>query len=130
MTDHLVQVPRPEIGRQVWDAFVETTEEAWLWHRYDLIEALLTWPGRSDLSFGIVDGSRGERVVAVVPLNLVLQHCKRRRFVHFRDWISWGITDTDPVAIEVLEILLIGELTSIRILDSRQPLGPQHASEY
>jgi hypothetical protein len=59
--------PRAEIGREAWDAFVESSEECWLWHRWDLIEALSSWPGRHDISFALVD-QKG-RLLAIVPLH-------------------------------------------------------------
>lgn len=60
---------RLEVGRKTWDAFVDGSDEAWLWHLFDFQEALATWPGRRDLSFAVADG-RGE-ILAAVPLHLV-----------------------------------------------------------
>jgi len=59
---------RPEIGRTAWDALADASDQAWLWHRYDLQEALATWPGWHDVSFGV--DYRGE-LAALVPLHLV-----------------------------------------------------------
>ena len=59
--------PRVEISKDKWDAFVDSSDEAWLWHRYDLIEALSTWPTYLDISFAIVD--EHDTLLAVVPLH-------------------------------------------------------------
>ncbi|RJR43073.1 MAG: GNAT family N-acetyltransferase [Deltaproteobacteria bacterium] len=61
---------RREIGQKAWDAFVDRADEAWLWHLFPFQDAFATWPGRSDLSFAVVDASRAE-LLAVVPLQLV-----------------------------------------------------------
>lgn len=60
-------LPRAEIGEDKWDAFVDASDEAWLWHRYDLIEALSTWPTYRDVSFAIVDGQGA--LLAAIPLH-------------------------------------------------------------
>lgn len=62
--------PRAEIDRAVWDAFVDASDEAWLWHRYDLLDALATWPGRRDISFCVVEDD-GDAIVALLPLDNV-----------------------------------------------------------
>jgi hypothetical protein len=58
--------PRTEIGEAAWDALVEASPDAWLFHLWDLVEGLLLWDGREDASFAIVDAD--DRPVAVVPL--------------------------------------------------------------
>ena len=59
-------VPRKDVDRDDWNSFVDRIDTAWLWHRQELIDALLTWPGSSDAS---VAGVRpGGMIVAVVPL--------------------------------------------------------------
>ena len=67
---HLLTRTRIETGRDAWQAFVEASEEAWLWHHYDLQDALAAWPGRHDLSFAVHDPDAGGRIVAIVPLHL------------------------------------------------------------
>lgn len=71
MNSHLKVIPRQEIGRATWDAFVDSSDEAWLWHRYDLQDALSAWPGRNDLSLGIEDLSQGGEIIAIIPLHIV-----------------------------------------------------------
>ena len=61
---------RKELGRNAWDAFADASDEAWLWHRYDLQEALETWPGSVDESFALME-PEGERTLALVPLRRV-----------------------------------------------------------
>lgn len=59
-------VSRQQLGRDAWDAAVDASPEAWLWHRYDVCDATVCdWPGRSDTGFAVLS-SRGE-VEAVVP---------------------------------------------------------------
>jgi len=59
-------VSREELGQDAWDAAVEDSPEAWLWHLWDLIDGLRTWPGYRDHSFAILS-DRGE-VEALVPV--------------------------------------------------------------
>ncbi len=51
MAEPMDIVPRGEIGREAWDAFVDTSDEAWLWHRYNSIDVLLKSPEHRDASF-------------------------------------------------------------------------------
>lgn len=62
-------IGRGALGRETWDAFVEGCAEAWLWHTFDLQDALCTWPTREDASFAVIDKNDGGRVCAVVPLH-------------------------------------------------------------
>ncbi len=66
---HYSIAPRAYVPRDEWDAFVDASDEAWLWHRYDLQDALATW-GRNDFSFALRDTSAGN-VLAVVPQHLL-----------------------------------------------------------
>ncbi len=59
-------VPRKDVDRDDWNSFVDRSDAAWLWHRQELIDALLTWPGSSDASVAAV--RPGGEIVAVVPL--------------------------------------------------------------
>lgn len=58
---------RSDVGRERWDAFVDASDQAWLWHRWDLIDALALWPGYRDASYAVVDGQG--RLLAVMPLH-------------------------------------------------------------
>lgn len=58
--------PRRDLGCKDWDDLVDASDEAWLWHRYDLQDALETWPGSTDESFALM-APDGEHL-AVVPL--------------------------------------------------------------
>ena len=68
MTEATRVVTRRDVGRVAWDAFVDWSDEAWLWHRYDLQDALATWPGRSDASFALC---AGDEPLAIVPVHFV-----------------------------------------------------------
>jgi hypothetical protein len=82
-----VAFTRRELGRQQWDAFVDSADEAWLWHRYDLQDALAKWRGHSDLSFAILD-SRTNEVLALLPIHLVSG--KLYRFIPWNTLQSTG----------------------------------------
>ena len=67
MTAGFEIIARTDLGREAWDSFVEDSDDAWLWHRFDLQDALATWSGRTDLSFALYEPGRKKRVIAVVP---------------------------------------------------------------
>jgi hypothetical protein len=64
-------VPRCDIGRETWNAFVDRSDDAWLWHRFEFQEAIATWAGRQDLSFAVVTGGGGGDLLAIVPAQSV-----------------------------------------------------------
>jgi hypothetical protein len=78
--DNLKIISRPELGQHAWDGLVESSDEAWLWHRYDLQDAASTWSGKTDFSFAIIDENLGGTVVAIIPLHGV------SRRVSFWSW--------------------------------------------
>ena len=59
-------VPRPEASSDGWEALVTASSTGWLWHGDDYLDALTTWPDRSDHSFAIIDPTG--RLIAAVPL--------------------------------------------------------------
>lgn len=61
---------RKDLGAEDWDALADASDEAWLWHRYDLQDALGTWPGSTDESFAVTDIESGQ-AVALVPLRRI-----------------------------------------------------------
>ncbi len=64
-------ISRLEVGQEAWDAFVDASDEAWLWHRFDFSDTISTWPDRCDISFAVFDDGTPEKIVAVVPLQLI-----------------------------------------------------------
>jgi hypothetical protein len=68
-------VDRNLLGRLAWDDFVARSDDAWLWHRFDLQDALALWPGRRDISFAILNNEGA--VVAIMPLQVVAWKQKR-----------------------------------------------------
>ncbi len=56
------------MSKSDWDSFVDISPQAWLYHTYDLQDAVSTWPGKSDLSFALVDENRSGSIVAILPL--------------------------------------------------------------
>jgi len=63
---------RAGIDRKSWDDLAATSDDAWLWHLADYVDAMLTWPRFRDASFGVFDETG--RLVATVPLYF----CARR----------------------------------------------------
>ena len=61
---------RRDMGCKDWDAFADASDEAWLWHRYDLQDALETWPGSTDESFALM-APDGDEALALVPLRRI-----------------------------------------------------------
>ena len=60
-----------EADIEAWNAFVDVSDEAWIWHRCEFINAMATWVGRSNISFSVLDEKAGGDMVAVVSLHLV-----------------------------------------------------------
>jgi len=74
--------PRRDVAREKWDAFVEANDEAWFWHRGDLIEALALWHDHQDASFAVVD--RRGALLALMPLHRkVVRVARVVPIVHF-----------------------------------------------
>ncbi len=63
--------PRQAVVRAAWDAAATSFGEAWLWHRWEAVEAYATWRNTVDRSFALVDTSASRQVRALVPLRLV-----------------------------------------------------------
>lgn len=63
-------VPLVDIDKDRWDAFAGASDEAWLWHRSDLIRTLTSWPGRKDLSFALIEDESNE-IFAIFPLHRI-----------------------------------------------------------
>ncbi len=63
--------PRTGIDRTQWDAFAERSPYAWLYHTYDMQDAIATWPGKNDLSFALVDEEKSGEIVAIIPLHRI-----------------------------------------------------------
>lgn len=70
MSPDNVAVRRTEVDPAEWDAFVDASDEAWLWHRHAMQDALATWAGRQDLSFAVRERPGGQ-LIAVMPLHVV-----------------------------------------------------------
>lgn len=60
-------LPRMQLDAAVWNRFADESSEAWLWHRWEAIDAYAAWDGWSDASFAIEDDGR---LAAIVPLHL------------------------------------------------------------
>ncbi len=71
MTEPFEAVPRNEIQPGLWDGFCDSSDQAWLWHRYAFQTVLCTWPGRKDASFAVRESSGQRRLLALVPLHRI-----------------------------------------------------------
>lgn len=76
--------PRSGLDDAAWNGLVSVSDEGWLWHRAEFVDTLLTWPGRVDRSFAVVDG---DTLDAVVPAHVVT---RRRGPVTVRRIESFG----------------------------------------
>lgn len=69
--NEFIIIHRQDINRNVWDRFVDLSDEAWLWHRYDFQDTLCRWPNRQDMSFAVVNPHQGNKLVAIVPVHII-----------------------------------------------------------
>ncbi len=69
--DNLITKPRTGIDPHVWDTFAERSPSAWLYHTYDMQDAIATWPRKNDLSFALVDEEKSGEIVATIPLHRI-----------------------------------------------------------
>ena len=119
---------RSEVGAGPWDAFVDATDEAWLWHSWALIEALRTWRESVDESFAVV-ASSGE-ILAVMPMRRV--PIRIARVVNAHDLESLGgpafaddLGRKRRTAVGAAIVAHLGELSSWhRLRQARLSLSP------
>jgi hypothetical protein len=71
MSDHFDIVRRGDLGREAWNGFAEKYDESWLWHLYELSDALATWRGSQDCGFALIDRASKNEIVALVPLRRI-----------------------------------------------------------
>lgn len=69
MTGRLLLLPRVEVDSRAWDNAVAGSDDAWLWHLSDLIDATSTWPGTRDISFAVADDDGSP--LAIMPLQMI-----------------------------------------------------------
>ncbi|MBN43119.1 MAG: hypothetical protein CL573_06495 [Alphaproteobacteria bacterium] len=62
---------RPDVGIERWNYCSDKFPDAWLWHRWEAIDAYATWPGTTDASFALLDPVSSDPV-ALVPLHRIL----------------------------------------------------------
>ena len=71
---NLIVKTRVELGEEAWNSFVLDSDEAWLWHCFDMPDLREAWPDYRDASFGIVDKDHGNLLLAVVPCFVHAHH--------------------------------------------------------
>lgn len=133
LSGELFIAPRLAVGETAWNALVERSPEAWLWHRWEYIDAMATWPSREDRSLAVVDSDA--TVIAVLPLQLV--STRRSKIVSYRILDSPGGIATDPILSPQLQAeaqaILLDEISAVatreRIAETQfaiSPVTPSH----
>jgi len=106
-------LPRVAVQQGDWNALVDASADAWLWHRWELIEAMSTWPSREDRSLVVVDNSGG--MCAVLPIHLV--RSRRSRIVPYRILDSMGGIAFDPSlsgkSVRTIQLRLVEEMDAM-----------------
>jgi len=69
---------RPDVGTERWNQSADAFPDAWIWHRWEAIDAYATWPNTTDISFALLDPATDEPV-ALVPMHRVLGRRPARR---------------------------------------------------
>lgn len=67
----LKAIKREEYGGDLWDRFVEESNEAWLWHKGKSIDAFRKMQDSKDFSFVVVEEENAQAIVAMMPLLFV-----------------------------------------------------------
>ena len=60
-------VSRQDTGIENWNQSADIFPDAWMWHRWEAIDAYATWTGTKDVSFALLDPA-ATLPVALVPL--------------------------------------------------------------
>jgi hypothetical protein len=56
-----------DAGPLAWNELVESSDEAWLFHRYEFMEVFSTWRGVINRSFALSDPEQKDTLVAIIP---------------------------------------------------------------
>ncbi|WP_288349204.1 GNAT family N-acetyltransferase [uncultured Thalassospira sp.] len=59
---------RQHCSKALWNQAADDIDNAWAWHRWELLEARSNWARTNDLSFAIVDRQNDSKLVALIPL--------------------------------------------------------------
>ncbi len=71
-------VSRPDTGLEAWNQSADMFPDAWIWHRWEAIDAYATWPNTDDASFTLLDPATSQPV-ALVPMRHVSGRWPARR---------------------------------------------------
>lgn len=71
-------VSRRDTGPEAWNRSADMFPDAWIWHRWEAIDAYATWPNTRDASFALLDPTTNQPV-ALVPLRHVAGRWPARR---------------------------------------------------
>ncbi len=78
MNSNFDLISRPDADHEQWNGCADAFPEAWIWHRWEAIEAYATWRDTTDASFALLDRTSGDPV-ALVPLRRVMGRRPVRR---------------------------------------------------
>ncbi|MDE0779355.1 MAG: GNAT family N-acetyltransferase [Alphaproteobacteria bacterium] len=128
-------ITRLKIGRDRWNSCADGFPDAWLWHRWEAIEAYATWSGTVDISFAILDPQEN-RPIALVPLRDVagrkpfhslLRHLESTGGPAFDPNLSARQRRNAEAAVKSSLIALATQQNAHRIDLSVAPLAPTQA---
>ena len=71
-------VSRTDAGIESWNQSADMFPDAWIWHRWEAIDAYATWPNTNDVSFALLDPTTNQPV-ALVPRRRVAGRWPARR---------------------------------------------------
>ncbi len=86
-------VPRQDMDRERWNAAADRFPDAWMWHRWEAIEAYGTWSNTEDTSFAVIEPNEN-RVVVLVPMRSVAGSWPARGLLRHLE--STGVRPTIP----------------------------------
>ena len=86
-------ITRLNIGRDRWNEAADRFPEAWLWHRWEAIEAYASWSDTADVSFAI-ENPQENRILALVPLREIAGRRPFRKLLRYLE--STGGPAFDP----------------------------------
>jgi len=58
---------RSDLNSALWNDVADQSPDAWLWHRWEAIDAYATWERAKDISFALLEKGSG-KIVALIPL--------------------------------------------------------------
>ena len=73
-------------NKEIWNDFCLKSDSAWLWHTYESIISKTFWFNHLNLSFGVIDKSNRNKIIAIFPVFLV----KKKKIIDYSTLESLG----------------------------------------